>query len=468
MFVGREQELRKFNEMYFSNNFELAIIYGRRRVGKTTLISKFCRDKRTIFYSALESNAQDNLSAFSSAITEGIGDISEPSPTYSSFNDILKKIALLAKDERLVLVIDEYPWLALSDTSFSSLLQSHIDHTFNNTKLFIILCGSSVSFMLKNVLGEKSPLFGRRTAQFHIKPLSYFEIAAFDESRTAEEHVATYGISGGIPMYVEKLYCDRTLTMDEIIIKNFFTANSYLYDEPANLLKQELREPRGYNAVVTAIAKGASKLNEIATKTSIQPPLCANYLETLIELGIVKRSVSITDKPSSRKTIYEIDDLLFSFWYRFVSSNVSLIERGKGKIGYEERVKPLLTGYLGKVFEKICCAYLLIKANFLSFELLDANRWWGSDPYTKQQEEIDIIGISTNGKIGLFCECKYTNEPVSMEHLQTLKYRANLVHGIQEQRFALFSKSGFTDALRKKADESDSVINLITLEEIYK
>ena len=174
MFIGRDSELKKMNQMYESGKLEVAIVYGRRRVGKTTLITEFCKNKKTVFFAAQESNANQNLETFSNAIAE-VEKNSSVSMIFRSFRDAFTRLAEIAASERLIVVIDEYPYLAGAEKSISSLLQNYLDHQFKNTKLFLILCGSSMSFMKKQVLGYQSPLYGRRTAQFKILPFHYLD-----------------------------------------------------------------------------------------------------------------------------------------------------------------------------------------------------------------------------------------------------------------------------------------------------
>lgn len=464
MFIARDFELRQLEKLYGSGRFEMAVIYGRRRVGKTTLISQFCSDKRCLFFTGLESNAEANLVSFSDALNRFQKKGSQS--VHRNFDAILTEVGELAQDQRMVLVIDEYPWLAGAESSFSSLLQAKIDHRYGSGKLFLILCGSSMSFMQEKVLGEKSPLFGRRTAQFCLQPLNYFETSLFNPSWTQEESALVYGVTGGIPLYASRFQGAAGKELDEALTENYFTPGGFLYDEPSSLIKQELREPRLYNAIIAAIARGASRLVEIAGSAKIPQAQCARYLETLQELMIVTREVPVTEKETSRKTIYSVDDLMFRFWYRFVQENISAIETRRGELVYEKRVKPFLAEYMGKVFERMCRQYLLFRASALPLDLLKLGRWWGSDPETKQQEEIDLLGLSLEGHITLFGECKYKNTPIGLEELDRLRRRSLLLHGVERRFYALFSKRGFTEKLLQRACSEE--ILLISLQDMYK
>ena len=287
MFYCREKELAKLNKRYDSSDFQCIIIYGRRRVGKTALINEFCKNKPTVYFSALKATANKNLSALSHAIHLFKEPEDSGYPEYRSFDDALREISRLARNDRLIFVIDEYPYLAKAERAISSMLQHIIDHVWSKTKLYLILCGSSMSFMEKQVLGDESPLYGRRTGQFKLEPLTYRETALFSPHLAPEQNALIYGITGGVPHYINKL--DVKADVDKALLNNLFDRSSYLYEEPENLLKQELREPSQYSEILSAIAEGASKMAEIASQCKMDTAACSKYLKTLMELGIVKK-----------------------------------------------------------------------------------------------------------------------------------------------------------------------------------
>ena len=236
MFYCRETELRKLSSRFWGGKFESIVIYGRRRIGKTALINEFCRDKPTIFFSALDATGQENLRTLSQAIMEYERPGAERAPEFRDYADALEEITRLAARQRLVFVIDEYPYLAKAKPAISSMLQHLIDHSWSSTGLFLILCGSSMSFMENQVLGHESPLYGRRTGQLKIEALTYRETAVFHPELTAEENALIYGITGGVPHYINKL--DVRGSVDEALLTNLFDRSSYLFEEPENLLKQ--------------------------------------------------------------------------------------------------------------------------------------------------------------------------------------------------------------------------------------
>ena len=451
MFIGRNTELKTLDKLYRSNKFEFAVIYGRRRVGKTALINEFSKDKDTIFFTGVETNAKQNLENFSRCIMEYQTGFAVDS-SFASFQAALEYVFQLAQKKRLVLVIDEYPHVARASKSFASTLQLLIDKNKDSSKLFLILCGSSMSYMEDNVLAYKAPLYGRRTAQLKIQPFDFFESCRYFENFSGEDKALAYGIMGGTPQYLMQL--DDRLSIEDNIKNTHLNPASSIFEEPNNLLKQEVREPAIYNAVITAIATGASKMNEISGKIDEDTSVCATYIKNLISLGIVKKEMPYGEK-SGRKTIYSIEDNMFRFWYRFVPGNTSLISRGAADLAYS-RIAPELSAYMGGVFEEICKQYLwrLLLAGKCAVSFTELGRWWGTNPKTRTQEEIDIMG--TDKDSALFGECKWTNDKVDLGVLETLVERSSLFH-FKRTHFYLFSKSGFTKGCIDRAAELGNV-----------
>ena len=462
MFYCREEELKSMNRRYEKNRFECIVIYGRRRVGKTALINEFCKGKPTIYFSALSASSQENLDALSKAIYTCKNSDSTSAPTYRSYEDALDEITRMSKQQRLVFVIDEYPYLAKAEKSFSSRLQHIIDHQWQDGQLYLILCGSSMSFMEYQVLGYESPLYGRRTAQFKIQALTYREMTKFHPELSNQDQALLYGVTGGIPHYINKLDIDDDL--DEAILENLFNTSSYLFEEPENLLKQELREPAIYNSVISAIAGGASRLNEIATKVGLESGICTKYLKVLLDLGILKKETPITEK-IGKKTIYAIDDNFFRFWYRFVPRNMSVISTGRMRQVYEPAAKHFYSDYMGLVFEKMCQEYLKRYAADLPILLGDVGQWWGTDAKTRKEIQIDIVGTPIEGNEYLIGSCKYKNEKVGMDELALIQRYASVFHKDGMFHYYIFSKGGFTQELLEIGKQGK--VTLLTLDDLY-
>ncbi|CDA91026.1 uncharacterized protein BN553_01822 [Firmicutes bacterium CAG:238] len=462
-FYCREDELRKLNKRYEDGKFECVIIYGRRRVGKTALINEFCKDKPTIFFSALNTTGKENLGALSKSIMSFERPNAESAPEFTSYDAALEELTALSKEKRVVFVIDEYPYLAKAKPAISVMLQHVVDHKWSDSKMYLILCGSSMSFMENQVLGKESPLYGRRTAQFKIQPLDYKETAVFHPELSNEDNALIYGITGGVPHYINKL--DVRGSVDEALLENLFDRSGYLYEEPANLLKQELREPAIYNAIIKAIAEGASRLNDIKTKVGEENAVVSKYLKTLIELGIVKKEIPVSERPG-KKTIYLLADNFFRFWYRFVPVNASAIDSGRIAKTYSHAVKQYFSDYMGLIFEKMCRDYLLFYAEDLPIELNEIGQWWGTDSKTKKQVQIDIVGTPAQGKEYMIGSCKYRNEKIGLDELERLRDYASAFGKGSNYYYYIFSKGGFTEGLLQAQGRGE--VRLFTLDDIYK
>lgn len=447
--VGRKYEQEELERQYESDAFEFAVIYGRRRVGKTTLISEFLKGKNAIYFQSVEASESQNLALFSNAVFGEQGIAPDKTlvgikPVFASFNDAFAYLTERVQEEPLVLAIDEYPYLAEAVPGISSVLQYYIDHKWKDNKnLMLVLCGSSMSFMEEQVLGAKSPLYGRRTAQYRIKPLNLWETKEFFPNVERTRLVELYGITGGIPQYLS--YMDGSLSTSENIEATFLRPNAPLFEEPANLLKQELKSPASYAGILDAIASGASRLNEISTKAGLDTGHGAQLLKNLIALGIVEKTHPVTEKPTSRKTLYRISDTLFRFWYRFVWKSVSLIEL-RQTASVRAHISVGMPDFMGKAFEDICRDWMILKypEHGAPFPIAKIGAWWGTKEKERGEEEIDILAEDFSGRKAVFGECKWRNEPVDETVLDLLRGRAALFN-YSDRETLLFSKSGFTE-----------------------
>ena len=456
-FIGRERELGELNEMYERDKFGLFILYGRRRVGKTTLLNRFCEGKEAIFYSAEQISPALNLEKFSRRIFDYYGESTlEP---FGSWTNALAYIDERQAGRRIVLIIDEFPYIIKNNGAILSEFQHIIDHRLVKGKIFMVLCGSYMSVMEKEVLGSKSPLFGRRTGQLHLKPFDYKSSLGFMDGFGLEEQIALYGAFGGTPLYLEQI--DPGKSFEENIRHEYLRSTAYLFEEPQLLLRQEVREPGIYNAIIEAIASGAAKVNEISTKIGEEGAKCLKYINTLCELGILYKETPLGEKESGRRTIYGISDLMFRFWYRYVFANKSLIETGAADAVWKCRIEKDYSLYMGQVFEKVCRDYLMRKnaKGELPFLFTSIGRWWGTDPASHEQVEIDII--ADDGRDYLLCECKWTNEKAERGVIEGLMRKADVFRKKRGRTFFLiFSKSGFTSGAVQAAEEDPRILLL--------
>jgi len=468
MFAGRERELEELEHYYNEETFHFAVFYGRRRVGKTTLINKFIEKKEKIVFTAVESTAKENLDLLSGQIFSFLAP-EAPENYFTSFINAFEYCFKAAVKKRFILVIDEYPYLAESDKAVSSILQALIDKYQNNSRLFLILCGSSMSFMENQVLGYKSPLYGRRSCQFKIEPFRYYECSKLLTGFNEIEKITLFGICGGIPEYVSRI--NNNLSVQQNAENLFFNPSGRLFEEPSSLLKQELKAPQTYNAIISAIASGATKMNEIASTVGIETSQCSNMLATLILLGVVKKESPVGEemkaKPS-RKTIYLLSDFMFRFWYSFVRPNLSRISMGLGKTvcaDIFEKSSGKIETYMGLVFEECAIQYLWRNMNKEPRSYKTIGRWWGPNPKEKKEEEIDILAIDDKGN-ALFGECKWRNVRTGHDIHEELIRKSKLVSGFSNKRYVLFSKSSFSAQLIKLIEQRGDT-SLITASQMY-
>jgi len=472
MFVGRERELKALKDIYDKNGFGMTIIYGRRRVGKSTLIKEFIKGKEVIFYTATKVGAERNLELFSKQVLDTL-DPAMSTATFSSIESVFDMITYKVPDDhKTILVIDELPYWAEKDEALLSILQKYIDTRWSLKNMMVILCGSALSFMEKKVLSEKSPIFGRRDSQIKLEAFNYRDSALFVPGYSAEEKAICYGVTGGVAKYLSLF--DAGDSLDENIIRLFFSVDGYLFDETRNLLIQEFSDVTLVNNVIEQVASGENALNNIAVKVHEKDTTVLYSLEKLIDVGLVEKKHCITEEKNKKKTQYVLKDHMFKFWYQFIPKAVSVIEMGQGKAYYEKVVKPQIHSYMGSVFEEMCRYYTLekgIQGAYGSF-LTQTGTWWGVEQiiddegkrYT-QSADIDVVGISSVDKTAVIGECKFKNEKIDKEIYETLLRRSKLLSGNYHViRFLLFSLSGFTKWFDKEELQNTTKI---TVEDLY-
>jgi len=443
MFVGRERELETLSRLYDESNFQMVVIYGRRRIGKTKLISEFVKDKPAIFFTAQEVNDSLNLNELSKKIYRFF-DIPESTGPFSNWISVFDFLAVKAKENRFVFAFDEFPYAVTANHSLKSILQTAIDHSFQDSGLFLILCGSHIGFMESEVLGYKSPLFGRRTAQIKLEGFDYFDAAKMLGAFSNEDKLKLYACVGGTPHYISQIKSSETFA--DNIKRLFFDNSGYLYNEPMMLLQQELREPALYNSIIMAIAGGASRLNEIATRIGEDSPKVSKYLQTLYSMQIVRKVFPFGENmETSRKGIYAIEDNCYRFSFRFVFANKPEIESGNGDIIADTLIGGQeLASYIGKPpFETICLQYLRRagRSGKLPFTATSFGSWWGNDPLSKSQADIDVIAANRVTKQAIIGECKWTSNVTITAALKQLIVKNHLLPEYTDLRYYIFLKA---------------------------
>ena len=458
MFAGRQNELAKLDNIYSSSKFECVILHGRLRTGKTSLLREFMRNKDCMYFSAQESNDQDNLESLVHIVETFHQDIPGESRLRSYYDDIFDRLNKISRTQRVVLIIDDYQFLVASNKNISELICRHIDHNLATGQLMLVICGSSEAVMESETLGYGSHFHGRRTATIKLNPLTFFETKRHYSKFSPFDIAVIYGITGGIPKYLNMM--DPEMSIEDNIKNTFFNASSGLFEEPANFLRREVRDPSYYNAVLKAIAAGLNKNSEIASKVGLETSACTAYLRNLTSFGIVGKHTPVTEK-AGKKTVYEIEDSMFRFWYRFVPDNLSLIHSGTvDKIW--RNVARGIPDFMNKVFQDICRQWVAErnKANKLQVRFVEVGRWWGYDLVTKTDTIIPIVAYSDDDH-AIFGDAVWSDEPTGPEILRSLEERSRLFR-YPNRHLYLFSRSGFKDECAQLANQFNA--NLVVFE----
>lgn len=479
MFIGREAELKFLQDKYTEERGQLIVLYGRRRVGKTETLREFCKDKPHVFFSCTQTTDLVQLRNFSSRMfKENI-----PAKNYiSEFADWEKAFRAVLDlpygNQKKLIVIDEFPYMCRGNKSIPSILQNLWDAELRDSNVMIILCGSAMSFIEKELLSEKNPLYGRATGIYKMKEMGFYDAIKFFPEYSDRDKVLTYAVLGGIPHYLRQW--NPKLSVDENIKRNILTKGCILYSEVEFLLHQELRETPIYNSIIEAVALGNTKLNDISQKSLLEDTAKTSvYLKNLMELGIVEREFSVDSKIKERantgRGTYRLTDNFFRFWYAFGFANYSQLEDGDVDGVYEYVVKPALHEFASFAFEDVCREFvrMLQKKNELPFRYSKMGRWMGkttvrdekaSDGLRTAETEIDLLCIGKDAKEYLVGECKFKGVPFSYsEYLDTL---AKLTPLKEKSKFyyALFSESGFDQKILDCAAMNET--QLYSLEDI--
>lgn len=477
MFIGRKQELQFLEDKYNSKNGQLVVLYGRRRVGKTETLREFCRNKPHVFYSCREISDKLQLRSFSEKL------LNEKIPAASYIKEFADWEAafrcitdLPYGDSKKLLIIDEFPYMCRNNESIPSILQNLWDEVFKAENVMIVLCGSAMSFIEKELLAEKNPLYGRATGIYKMESMGFYDAAKFFPNYSDRDKIIAYAVLDGIPHYLAQF--DPDLSLDDNIKKNILTKGCALYSEVEFLLRQELRETPLYNSIIEAVALGNTKLNDISTKSLVEDTSKTSvYLKNLIELEIIEREFSVDDgtkeRANTNRGLYRLTDNFFRFWYAFVFTNYSELEGGDVDGVFEYAIKPSLHEFASFAFEDVCREYVreMQKANKLPFRYKRMGRWWGKttvrrrDRIESQETAIDLLAVSAKSDKYLVGECKFKGRPFSYgEYLDTAAKLAPIKEKA-EFYYYLFSESGFDEKVVSEAAVNAS-IKLINVEDI--
>lgn len=449
-FIDRTSEMETLQSEYERKGSALVILYGRRRVGKTTLITEFIKDKKALFFLASEESEAQNRSAFQEKAAAFLDHELLRYADIKSWDAIFKVIADASFASKPVIVMDEFQYLGKANPAFPSIFQRIWEELLKSKNIMVILCGSLISMMESQTLAYNSPLYGRRTAQIRLKQIPFRYYQEFFPDKTRRELIEMYAVTGGVPKYIELFSEGKDIYHS--IQTCILNRSGYLYDEPHFLLQQEVAEVGSYFSVIKAIAAGNRKLSAISATLEVKATSLTKYLKTLTDLDLLEREVPVTEEhpEKSKRGLYKIKDNYIRFWFAFVYPNRSFVESGNADLVMDKIRKGFLSSHAGFVYEDICRERMweLSARDFWPFHFTKIGSWWDG------KNEIDIAAIDPEGKNLILGECKYWKDPVGISVFQELEQKASEVDWHRTGRrvwYVLFSAGGFSDSLKKLA-----------------
>ena len=465
-FLGREKEILDLEKEY-ARDGGFVVIYGRRRIGKTTLIKQFIKSKTAFYFLATKEVESQSMKRFAGVIARTTGNSVMQKAAFSDWLDLLQAVADYKPNEKKALVIDEFPYLVKVNDSFPSILQNAWDEILKDSNVMIILCGSLISMMKKHALSYESPLYGRRTAQMRIAPLPFTTVYE-NQKLSFEEAAEQYSITGGVPKYMEFFSDGQPLY--EQIKENVLSKNGFLYEEPNFLLTDEVQVPTNYFSIIKVIADGNHKLGTIAGILGLETSALTPYLKTLSELGFIEKQVPVTEKNAekTRKGLYFISDNFLRFWFRYVYPYKGELEIDNMQISLDELDKDFKEKFVAFAYKDICKEIFarLCSDKAIEFTPSKIGSYWLNDKSGNTQ--IDVMAVDTVNKRLFAGECKYHNQPVDadvyFELVKKVDNSAEIKSAFKGYTviYGVFSKSGFTSRM---TDISNSNPNLFLINE---
>lgn len=465
-FLGREKEILDLEKEY-ARDGGFVVIYGRRRIGKTTLIKQFIKSKTAFYFLATKEVESQSMKRFAGVIARTTGNSVMQKAAFSDWLDLFQAVADYKPNEKKVLVIDEFPYLVKVNDSFPSILQNAWDEILKDSNVMLILCGSLISMMKKHALSYESPLYGRRTAQMRIAPLPFTTVYE-NQKLSFEEAAEQYSITGGVPKYMEFFSDGQPLY--EQIKENVLSKNGFLYEEPNFLLTDEVQVLTNYFSIIKVIADGNHKLGTIAGILGLETSALTPYLKTLSELGFTEKQVPVTEKNAekTRKGLYFISDNFLRFWFRYVYPYKGELELDNTQISLDELDKDFKEKFVAFAYEDICKEIFarLCSDKAIDFTPSKIGSYWLNDKSGNTQ--IDVMAVDTVNKRLFAGECKYHNQPIDADVYFELVKKVDNSSEIKSAFkgytviYGVFSKSGFTSRM---TDISNSNPNLFLINE---
>ncbi len=456
-FVNRTKELETLDKQYKSNTSSLVIVYGRRRVGKTSLINEFLkRHTDTLYFLATEESETQNLNAFKLQVAEYTDNELLKSANVDWLT-VFKTLLNYKTETKKIIVMDEFQYIGKANSAFPSIMQKVWDTLLANANIMLILCGSLISLMKSQTLDYSSPLYGRRTAQIKLKQIEFKYYGEFYKDMKAEQLIPFYAVTGGVPKYIEVFQGYKDVY--EAIQENVLNRQSFLYEEPYFLLQREVTEIGSYFSLIKTIAMGNRKLSEIASSLDMKATSLTKYLKVLTDLDLIEREVPATEVSSekSKSGLYRITDNYIAFWFKYIYPYRSYLEKGEDGYVMAKIKEGFIQNFASFVYEDVCREKmweLSAQGKTLSFEKV--GRYWGS-----KAGEIDIVAIGSEEKNLILGECKYTKKEKGLELLHTLQEKTPAIvslTGAKNVQYVIFSTAGFTKGLRDEARQNPNLI----------
>lgn len=450
MFIGRKRELEELNARYRSGRKEFGVLYGARRIGKSTLIDQFMLGKKGLFFQAKKDSLYGNLKSFSYAVNR---QLNLPLQfVFSSMEEAFDALIRYAKDDRFIIAIDEYPYIVSQDASFPSVLQSIVDRAPDN--LFFLICGSDLSMMKREIMDHSAPLYKRRTFEMNVRKLRYEEALDYLKSVSNEEKVKYLALTSTYPYYLSAM--DFSISFEENIRRLLFNEYGAFFNLPDQVLSNALDTQDVYNAILHAVSRRRRSNKDIADYIHEEEAKVSKYIKTLVTSELLDRRETFM---GSRKTVYyEIGDPMLRFWYRFVFEETERI-----KINGElvlNGLKDEIASYIATGFEDVARMYM---------DALNARGDLGDvfqpfKPFTADRSclgrSVQLDGLSENDDTLIVLECKFRKEPFSLPMLEHLKESATIFPNRLKRIYYLFSKSGFTDELIAQSGDDCCLVGL--------
>lgn len=451
-FIDRKKELADLQRLYTNDNGQLAVLYGRRRLGKTRLLKEFCLSHPHTYFMADRAGEQSLKKSLALALATSLQEPLLQSVEYPEWYDIFAAIdRFRPKDEKFILILDEYQYICQVQPAFSSFIQKWWDEYWQHENIMIILCGSVTSMMYKETMAQNAPLYGRSTAQILMAPLSFRHLRDFLPNHAEDELVKLYSLCGGVPRYLELL--ENYKSFDDALDGLVLNRSGLLYQEARYLLHEEISSPNTCWSILQTLGCGTGRISKIAGKLGLPANQLTHYIELLRDLFLIYREVPVLENnpEKSKKGFYQVADPFLRLWFGSIFPYESFLEFGQADT-IRERLQPQIQNHIAYCYEQLCRQYVQRQAH--SFDCLKVGRQWSAN------YEIDVAGVNGEHKLNVVGECKWSHKKVGLSVYNSLcdTIEANKLPVTTQCKYLFFSRSGFTEELEHKASQNDNLI----------